>query len=94
MTTTTDTDRWHVAGSDGLTVCDGSGLKVGFFITPEDARLAAAAPALLALAREYRESADYQRRRRENEGDDEGARMTAVTIRLIDEAIAEAEGRS
>ena len=52
MTTTADTDRWHVDDKDDCRVRDGSGLTVLIAKSPEDTALAAAAPDLQAAARE------------------------------------------
>lgn len=54
----------------------------------EIARLNIAQEALLEMAKLFEKTAEYEIRRSEQEGDDEGARMKTLTLNLIRQAIA------
>ena len=59
-----------------------------------NARLYAASPELLEIAKEYVRVAEYYAARSAAEGDDEGQRLKLATAARTAEVIASAEGRS
>jgi hypothetical protein len=60
---------------------------------PNTDSLAAAAPELLALAKQFRETVLYYIRIDIRKGDDEGASLKRNTLMIIDATIAKAEGQ-
>jgi hypothetical protein len=63
---------------------------------PESAnvRLIISAPDLLELARLFERAAEYEIRRKQTAGDDEGVRLTTLTLNMIRETIANATGKT
>lgn len=59
-----------------------------------NAHLIAAAPELLELAKLLARTVEYEIRRDEKKGDDEGARLKSMTLHQVREVIAKAEGRA
>lgn len=86
-------DEFYVyAGSDCIGMCDtdnGSDARYA-----ANALLMAAAPDLLEMAKLFERCVEYEIRRSRKDGDEEGARLKTVTLNLIRNAIAKAEGRA
>ncbi len=56
-----------------------------------NAALIAAAPQLLAMTKLFASSIEYEMRRSEKDGDDEGARLKRLTLNIVLAAITKAE---
>lgn len=67
---------------------------IGTYIENEmaDALVIAAAPDLLAIAREYRRAVEYYIRIDERKGNLEGAALKGITLAMIDAVITKATG--
>lgn len=95
----TDPDVNHeaVLAADGAIVADCAifGLRVNrpAEMNRAHARLIAAAPELLGLARQFEAVVRWQIRKDQTDGDDEGARLKTVTLNIIQAAITKVEGR-
>lgn len=59
-----------------------------------NAHLISAAPDLLTLAILFRDAIKWEIANSRREGDDEGARLKTITLNLVGQAIAKAEGRA
>ncbi len=79
--------QFLVAGGD---LREGDGFSLQF--SEGNARLIAAAPDLLKLAKLLERSLVYEIKKSDREGDEEGARLKFFTLAEVREVIAKAEG--
>lgn len=82
------TGHWYVRGPRDEKIIHGPSLN-----NEANAHLIAAAPDLLEQTKLLERALLYEIKKSENDGDNEGARLKGVTLGIVREVLAKAEGR-